>query len=196
MSQSRTSPHWDEAPLKYLIIMTFAFMGFMLSGNVLVAHKGTTISDSDWIGKPAPEIAPGEWINAQPTTLAELRGKVVLLEFWTYGCYNCRNTLPSIKAWYKKFSGQDFQIIGVHTPEFESEKRLANLKRRTSELRIEYAIVTDNAYQTWGAYNQRYWPVVYLIDKSGIIRYVHIGEGAYNETEKMIERLLAEEVKW
>lgn len=120
---------------------------------------------------------------------------MVLLEFWTYGCYNCRNILPSIKAWYKKFSGRDFQIIGIHTPEFESEKRLANVKRWISELGIEYAVVTDNDYQTWTSYNQRFWPVVYLIDKSGIIRYVHIGEDAYAETEKMIERLLREGVK-
>ena len=128
-------------------------------------------------------------------TLGELRGKVVLVEFWTYGCYNCRNTLPAMKAWHKKFSGDSFKIIGVHTPEFEGEKRIANVKRRTSELGITYPVVTDNNYLTWRAYNQRYWPVVYLIDKMGIIRYVHIGEGAYDQTETMIERLLHERTK-
>ena len=146
-----------------------------------------------WVGKPAPEIASGEWINSAPLKISELRGRVVLLEFWTYGCYNCRNTLPYVKEWYKEFPGEQLQIIGVHTPEFEREKLLSNVQRNVRELEIEYAVVTDNAYRTWEAYDQRYWPVMYVIDKKGIIRHVQIGEGAYQRTERLIRELIAEE---
>jgi thiol-disulfide isomerase/thioredoxin len=146
----------------------------------------------EWIGKQAPELSKGAWINSEPLTLEGLRGKVVLLEFWTYGCSNCRNTLPFVKEWHKKYSGDGFRIIGVHTPEFEGEKRLQNVRRRTAELGIEYAVVTDNEYATWRSYHQRFWPVIYLIDKKGIIRYVHIGEGAYDTTEEVITQLLEE----
>jgi thiol-disulfide isomerase/thioredoxin len=146
----------------------------------------------EWIGKKAPELEEGDWINSRPLTLESQRGRVILLEFWTYGCINCRNTLPFVKKWHTTYSGQDFRIIGVHTPEFESEKRLENVRRRTAELGIEYAVVTDNDYATWRSYHQRYWPVIYLIDKKGIIRYVHIGEGAYDTTEEIIQQLLAE----
>jgi len=149
-------------------------------------------SDSQWIGKQAPELARGEWINSQPLTLAELQGKVVLLEFWTFGCYNCRNTLPALKSWHKKFSPDEFTIVGIHTPEFESEKVLRNVRRRVAELGIAYPVVTDNEYKTWQAYDQRYWPVIYLLDKKGTIRYVHIGEGAYEQTESEIAKLIAE----
>jgi len=97
-----------------------------------------------------------------------------------------------MKEWQRKYSGDRFRIIGVHTPEFDSEKQLQNVKRRTADLGIEYAVVTDNDYETWRSYHQRYWPVIYLIDKNGIIRYVHIGEGAYERTEKVIRDLLEE----
>lgn len=151
-----------------------------------------SFSDEHWIGKRAPELAPGDWINSKPLSLSALRGNVVLLEFWTFGCYNCRNTIPSMNTWHKKFANEKFTIIGVHTPEFESEKKFENVKRRTTALGIEYPVVTDNRYETWNAYDQRYWPVMYVIDKKGVIRYVHIGEGAYEQTEKAIERLLTE----
>jgi len=141
----------------------------------------------------APDIEPGEWINSQLLTLRELRGDVVLLEFWTFGCYNCRNTLPFLNAWHKTFSIEKFAIIGVHTPEFESEKRIDLVRRRVLELAIEYPVITDNESRTWSAYKQRYWPVMYLIDKKGIVRYVHTGEGAYDETERKIRELLAED---
>jgi thiol-disulfide isomerase/thioredoxin len=160
--------------------------GLIFSTTILLA------SEEEWIGRPAPEIAHGDWLNSKPLTLSELRGRVVLLEFWTFGCHNCRNTLPAVKAWHKKFANERFTVIGVHSPEFEYEKKLENVKRRTVDLGVEYPVVTDNRFETWTAYHQRYWPVMYLIDKKGRIRYVSIGEGAYDETEKEIERLLRE----
>lgn len=145
-----------------------------------------------WVGKKAPPLGQGEWINSAPTSLSALNGNVVLLEFWTYGCYNCRNTLPYVKEWHDKYSRQAFTVVGVHTPEFNSEKQIENVRRHVARLGIRYPVVTDNDYETWEAYDQRYWPVTYLIDKKGIIRYMHIGEGAYEETESMIQKLLSE----
>ncbi len=147
---------------------------------------------NDWIGKPAPELADGVWINSKPLTLSALRGKVVVLEFWTFACWNCRNTIPYVKAWHEKFKGDDFQLIGVHTPEFAREKVLENVKAEIKSLGIEYAVMTDNEFKTWRLYKQEYWPCVYVIDKKGIIRYVHIGEGKYDETVSVIAKLLAE----
>jgi len=163
--------------------------------TILTAHRlwsTSSSSQSEWIGKRAPEFAKGDWINSPPLSLAELRGKVVLLEFWTFGCYNCLNTLPHIKEWHKKYSNAKFKIIGVHTPESDREKDLKVVKWETARLGISYPIVTDNDYSTWNRYNQQYWPVMYLLDKQGTIRYVHIGEGNYEETEEQIASLIAE----
>ena len=150
-----------------------------------------TISNNEWIGKPAPEIHTGQWVNSMPLTLASLRGKVVLLEFWTYGCYNCRNTIPYIKTWYDRYKGSAFQIVAVHSPEFEGEKDFLSVVTRTKELGIRYPVVTDNEMEIWNDYHQEYWPVLYLIDKNGLIRYVHVGEGHYEETEQWIKVLVA-----
>lgn len=171
-----------------ILLATFALLCFAVDHP----RASDRLKAYEWIGKEAPELAEGDWINSGPLTLASQRGKVILLEFWTYGCINCRNTLPFVKKWHAAYSGDDFRIIGVHTPEFESEKHLENVKRRTAELEIEYAVVTDNDYVTWRLYHQRYWPVIYLIDRKGIIRYVHIGEGAYDTTEEIIRQLLDE----
>lgn len=170
-----------------LILIT---VGFALTST---RSMGRGPLQSNLIGKHAPEIAEGTWFNTSATSLAQLRGKVVLLEFWTFGCYNCRNTLPYMKLWHEKFSGSNFQIIGVHTPEFESEKNLTNVRNRIAQLAIKYPVVTDNEYKTWNAYDQQYWPVMYLLDKKGIIRYVHIGEGNYDVIERQITALIAEE---
>lgn len=147
------------------------------------------------IGKKAPELSEGEWVNAPPQNLSDYEGKVVLLEFWTYGCYNCRNTIPKMNEWQKKYASKDFAMIGVHTPEFSPEKDLANVSRQVAHLGIRYAVVTDNEYQTWDAYHQQYWPTMYLIDKKGIVRHIQIGEGNYEQTERIIHSLIREEEK-
>ena len=142
------------------------------------------------IGEHAPEISEGRWINSTPLKLSDLREKVVLLEFWTYGCYNCRNTIPYLNRWYRKYAGDGFEIIGVHTPQFAAEKEFFRVAHEVGELGIRYPVVTDNDMKTWGAYHQEYWPVLYLIDKKGTVLYVHIGEGGYEETEAMIKKLM------
>lgn len=140
----------------------------------------------------APEFAPGTWINSEPLTLKSLKGRVVLLDFWTFGCYNCRNTLPFVKRWHERYSDKGLTIIGVHSPEFEAEKKIENLRREVASLGIRYPVVTDNDYVTWRAYKVAAWPTVFLLDKTGHIRWSHVGEGAYDETENTIQKLLAE----
>ncbi|MBV9956941.1 MAG: peptide-methionine (R)-S-oxide reductase MsrB [Acidobacteria bacterium] len=141
----------------------------------------------------APELAAGDWINSEAMTLASLKGKVVLVDFWTFGCYNCRNTLPALKRWDASYRGQGLTIIGVHSPEFDREKVLANVQREVRSLGINYPVVTDNEYETWNAFDIHAWPTVILLDKQGRIRWTHIGEGMYTETENAIKKLLAEE---
>jgi thiol-disulfide isomerase/thioredoxin len=140
----------------------------------------------------APELSAGDWINSEPVKLSDLRGRVVLIEFWTFGCYNCRNTLPFIKDWNTRYRDKGLTIIGVHSPEFDEEKDVENLRRQVASLGIRYPVVTDNDYKTWKAYNVEAWPTTFLLDKQGRIRWMHVGEGAYNETEQLIQKLLAE----
>jgi thiol-disulfide isomerase/thioredoxin len=141
----------------------------------------------------APEFAPGTWINSEPMTLKSLRGRVVLVEFWTFGCYNCRNTLPSVEEWDTRYREKGLTIVGVHSPEFDDEKKPENVRREVASLGIHYPVVTDNDYATWRAYGVEAWPTVFVLDKSGRIRWTHVGEGAYDDTEQVIEKLLAED---
>jgi thiol-disulfide isomerase/thioredoxin len=141
----------------------------------------------------APELMNETWLNADaPLRLADLRGSVVLVEMWTFGCINCQNVMPSLKEWHSKYKDQGLVIIGNHYPEFSYEEDLENLKDAIARFGIEYAVAQDNDGATWRAYKNHYWPTLYLIDKQGHIRYVHIGEGRYKETEENIKALLAE----
>ena len=140
----------------------------------------------------APELATGNWINSEPLKLKDLHGRVVLIEFWTFGCYNCRNTLPFVKSWDDRYRDKGFTVIGVHSPEFDDERKVENLRHEVASLGIRYPIVTDNDYQTWNAYNVEAWPTVFLLDKQGRIRWRHVGEGDYDEAERLIQKLLAE----
>ena len=140
----------------------------------------------------APEIADGDWINSDPLTLAKLRGRVVLIEFWTFGCYNCRNTLPTITTWDARYRDKGLTIIGVHTPETDSERDIADVRREVAALGIKYSVVTDNDYATWKLDKVEAWPTLFLLDKQGRVRWAHVGEGAYQETEHAIQNLLAE----
>ena len=143
----------------------------------------------------APEFAPGTWINSDPLALKSLKGRVVLVDFWTFGCYNCRNTLPFLKRWHERYGDKGLTIVGVHSPEFEAEKKIENVRREVASLGIRYPVVTDNDYETWRAYKVEAWPTVFLLDKTGHIRWRHVGEGAYAETERTIQKLLAENEK-
>jgi thiol-disulfide isomerase/thioredoxin len=143
--------------------------------------------------RPAPELQKiSGTLNTGPVTLAELRGKVVLVDFWTYSCINCIRTIPYLNAWHEKYADQGLVIVGVHAPEFEFEKNIDNVKAAVEKYGIKYPVVQDNDKGTWKAYENRYWPRKYLVDDEGYIRYDHIGEGAYAETEKVIQSLLAE----
>lgn len=144
-------------------------------------------------GVKAPELVPGgAWFNSEPRTLASLKGKVVLIDFWTYTCINCQRTFPYLRAWHEKYKDQGLVIIGVHAPEFEFEKSEKNVLQAIKDFQLSYPVVQDNNFATWRAYNNRYWPAKYFIDKEGYIRYHHFGEGAYDESEKVIQKLLME----
>ena len=141
----------------------------------------------------APDlVAGGEWFNTTPLNLQELRGKVVLVDFWTYSCINCQRTLPYLKTWWERYEDKGLVIIGVHSPEFEFEKNPKNVARAIADFKLLYPVMQDNDFSTWKNYNNRYWPAKYLIDAEGRIRYTHFGEGKYDETEAMIQTLLKE----
>ena len=143
--------------------------------------------------KLAPELIGIEsWINSEPLTLEGLRGKVVLIDFWTYTCVNCLRTLPYLREWHDKYSDTGLVIIGVHSPEFEFEKVRQNVVDAMEDEGIEWAVAQDNDFRTWRAFDNHFWPAKYLIDKDGYVRYSHFGEGEYVETEEQIRILLGE----
>jgi thiol-disulfide isomerase/thioredoxin len=158
----------------------------------LLASFGSSAEYKSSESSTAPGLTPGEWINSEPLKLNDLRGRVVLIEFWTFGCYNCRNTLPFVKSWDERYRDKGLTVIGVHSPEFDDERNVEHLRREISSLGIRYPIVTDNDYQTWNAYKVEAWPTVFLLDKQGRIRWMRVGEGAYDEAERLIQQLLAE----
>jgi thiol-disulfide isomerase/thioredoxin len=144
------------------------------------------------VPREAPEVSGEQWINAEPMRLAELRGRVVLVEFWTFACVNCRNVEPYVNAWHKRYADQGLVVIGVHTPELPHERDVDNVRRYVRERGLAYPIVIDGAFDTWRRYENRAWPAMYLIDKRGLIRYVNVGEGDYERTEHTIHTLLGE----
>lgn len=139
----------------------------------------------------APELVGIEaWINSPPLRISELKGKVILIDFWTYSCINCIRTLPYLKDWYAKYHDKGFEIIGVHSPEFEFERHLDNVKNAVKKFGILYPVALDNQFATWQRYHNRYWPAHYLINKNGEVVYQHFGEGEYDTTENNIRYLL------
>ena len=144
----------------------------------------------------APDFAgAGPWLNTpdgRPLTLAGLRGRVVLVDFWTYTCINCLRTLPHLRAWDDRYGGRGLTIVGVHTPEFSFEHETANVRRAIARNRLRYPVLQDNDYATWSAWGNQFWPAKYLIDARGEVRYTHFGEGEYDATEKAIRSLLRE----
>jgi len=140
----------------------------------------------------APDFHPaGEWFNTKPLTVEGLRGKVVLVDFWTYSCVNCLRTLPHLEAWDAAYRKQGLVIVGVHTPEFAFEHVASNVDAAIERLGIKYAVFQDNDFGTWNAYANQYWPAEYLIDRTGRVRHAHFGEGKYGDTENLIRRLLS-----
>ncbi len=143
---------------------------------------------------PAPEFQAIEgWINSGPLTMEALRGKVVVIDFWTYSCINCLRTLPHVRAWDEAYRDDGLVIVGVHTPEFAFEREPDNVRRAVRDHGIEYPVALDPDYGTWQAWLNRYWPAKYFVDRRGHVRYAHFGEGDYEESERVIRRLLAED---
>lgn len=140
----------------------------------------------------APELHNEIWLNSAPLQLAALRGKVVMVEFWTFGCINCRNMNPWVRAWHEQYADDGLVVIGVHTPEFAYEQEIANVQAAMTELGVTWPVAIDNDKVTWRAYANHYWPAAYLIDKQGQIRLLKIGEGQYDYTERVLQALLAE----
>jgi thiol-disulfide isomerase/thioredoxin len=132
------------------------------------------------------------WLNSSPLSAADLRGKVVLIDFWTYTCINWLRTLPYVRAWAEKYREHGVVVIGVHTPEFSFEHDLENVRRAAKDMRVEYPVAVDNDYAIWRAFDNHYWPALYLVDAQGRIRAHQFGEGAYESSEMMIQQLLAE----
>ena len=169
------------------------FPSITLEQNKFLEKELNTLRTSQGVDSMAhaPEIVGiSHWLNSEPLTLAQLKGKVVLLDFWTYSCINCVRTLPHVKEWYKEYKDHGFEIIGIHTPEFAFEKSVNNVENAVKKFGITYPVALDNDYQTWQAYGNHYWPAHYLIDQSGLIIKKHFGEGEYTEMENAIRGLL------
>jgi thiol-disulfide isomerase/thioredoxin len=136
-----------------------------------------------------------EWLNSPPLSAESLRGKVVLVDFWTFGCINCRNALPHVVEWSRKYKDQGLVVIGVHTPEFAYEKNIDNVRNALGDLHVQFPVAVDNRFAIWRSFNNQYWPAHYFIDAEGQIRFHHFGEGEYDKSEQVIQQLLDEKTK-
>ena len=160
--------------------------------TIAAAHLGVLDADAD--DRPPRELAAfgraTEWLNSPRLDAASLRGKVVLVDFWTYTCINWLRTLPYVRAWHERYNHQGLVVIGVHAPEFPFEHDLDNVRRAAKAMRVEYPIAIDNDFSIWRAFDNNYWPALYLLDGDGKIRFQHFGEGEYEQSERNIQRVL------
>jgi thiol-disulfide isomerase/thioredoxin len=159
----------------------------------MAATGSAAIAGTPGGGHIAPEFTGIEkWLNSEPLNMQQLRGKVVLVDFWTYTCINCIHTLPYVKSWYQKYKDQGLAVVGVHTPEYPFERSTDNVRTAIKRFDIRFPVAQDNQYATWNAYENQYWPAFYLIDKKGRVVYSHFGEGDYAQTEAAIRDLIAQ----
>jgi thiol-disulfide isomerase/thioredoxin len=202
--------NYDQT-LQLQLLNKFPALGTAVNGfensslvkNQLDQLKGKTSTQSTDISglfnanTPAPDfVGIDKWLNTdKPATIASLKGKVVLVDFWTYTCINCIRTLPHVTSWYNKYNKYGFVVVGVHTPEFQFEHDTANVENAIKMYNIHYPVAQDNEYATWNNYNNEYWPAEYLIDASGTIRRTEFGEGQYDQMEMAIRSLLSENGK-
>jgi thiol-disulfide isomerase/thioredoxin len=153
-----------------------------LPGSVALDDLGT-----------APEVRDiTAWINSEPLSLASLRGKVVLVHFWTFGCINCIHVQPYVKAWYERYEASGFVVLGVHTPELSFERDIDNVRKAVADAAVRFPVAFDPSYGTWQAYGNHFWPAFYFVDRAGKIRHVHYGEGDYEGSEQVIRQLLVD----
>ena len=189
---------WQKSLVSLLVLLIAVFGIYGLAKRRSVRNMASKIQTvaadaaETQTNPTAAEFAAGTWINSEPLTLKSLRGRVVLIEFWTFGCYNCRNTLPFVKRWHESYSDKGLTIVGVHSPEFAGERNIDNVRREVGSLGIKYPVVTDNDYETWKAYNVEAWPTLFVLDKTGRVRWTHVGEGSYDVAEQIIQKLLTE----
>ena len=165
--------------------------GGAMTGGAMMSARGAG-AGLPVVGKLPPLDGATEWINSPPFTADGLRGHVVVIDFWTYSCINCLRALPYVKAWYEKYRAQGLIVIGIHAPEFAFEKDLRNVRREVRNLGLSYPVAVDNDYALWRAFGNQYWPAHYFVDAKGDIRHTHFGEGEYDESERVIQQLLAE----
>ena len=176
--------------MKRGLLLLFAFV---LAGCASSPTGGLEMRSGNTDLGLAPELSGDVWLNTPvPLRLANLRGKVVLLDMWTFECINCRDVIPSLRGWYEKYASQGLEVIGNHYPEFQEERDLNNLKKAVVDLNVPYPVVQDNDGVNWRAYQALYWPTLYLIDRRGHLRFIRIGEGDYANIEANIQALLAE----
>lgn len=161
-------------------------------GAAMTGAKQATSGELAVEGEMPPLAGAVAWLNSAPLTREALRGKVVLVDFWTYSCINCLRAIPYVRAWAEKYGGQGLVVIGVHTPEFAFEKDIGNVRKAVADLGIAYPVAIDNDYAVWRAFGNRFWPAHYFIDAQGRIRHHHFGEGRYDASERVIQQLLAE----
>ena len=189
------APSGDEAPLATTgpdSTVMMAGSNAMMAANAAMRAEGTSASALPAEG-PAPSLDGAvQWLNSPPLSMEALRGKVVLVDFWTYSCINCLRALPYVRAWAEKYKDEGLVVIGVHAPEFAFEKKLDNVRKAVKDLKLDYPVAVDNDYAIWRAFKNEYWPAHYFIDARGRIRHHHFGEGAYDESEQVIRQLLAE----
>jgi thiol-disulfide isomerase/thioredoxin len=158
---------------------------------VMAEANSTDTASLPPVGKALPEFQGiSQWLNSPPLTNSSLKGNVVLIQFWTFACINCQRTLPYIVRWHQQYASQGLKVIGIHTPEFAFERDVNNIKQALQKHQITYPVPIDNDYKTWNAYGNEYWPHLFLADRQGVLRYDHIGEGAYDRTEQTIRQLL------
>jgi len=182
-----TRLHWEMIMDRRSFLTNSAFAIF--GANTAPLLTGSSLADEGSL----PEFAGAvDWLNSAPLTHKSLRGKVVLVNFWTYSCINSLRPLPYLKNWAARYKDAGLVVIGVHTPEFEFEKERANVERAIHDLKIAYPVPMDSNYRIWRAFNNSYWPAFYLVDAKGRIRYHHFGEGEYGESERVLQSLLKE----
>jgi len=201
--------NFDQA-LQLILINKFPVLGTVVNGfensalvtnqlNLLKEKQSISISDTSGLfntNTPAPDFTGiDKWLNSQPLSIEKLKGKVVLVDFWTYTCINCIRTLPHVTAWYNTYKNDGFVVVGVHTPEFQFEHDTANVQNAINMYGIHYPVAQDNEYATWNNYANQYWPAEYLIDANGNIRRTDFGEGQYDQMELAIRTLLEENGK-
>ncbi len=172
--------------------MAFGLAGFAETavGGEAAAKQPAPFEMAAVQGAAPNFVGINNWFNSPPLNIASLRGKVVLVDFWTYGCVNCVNTLPHVTQLHAKYKDRGLVVVGIHTPEFPFERSASNVQAALKRHGIAYPVAQDNASQTWNAYGNRYWPAQYIVDQSGKIVFQHDGEGQYEQMDRLIARLL------